>query len=131
MALIKGIHHEALKCADWANFEETCRFYGEVLGMQLVRTWGEGEKAGAMYATGNSLIEIFASGSAGRATGSINHLALATDDTDACIEAVRAAGYEITMEPRDIVIRSTPEFPARVGFARGPVGEEIEFFCEK
>ena len=44
---------------------------------------------------------------------------------------LRAAGYKITMEPTDIVIGSTPPYPARIAFCIGPVGEELEFFCEK
>ena len=59
------------------------------------------------------------------------HLAFAVADTDVCIETVRAAGYRITMEPTDLLIPSDPPFPARIGFCIGPVGEEVEFFCEK
>ena len=47
------------------------------------------------------------------------------------MKAVREAGYLITVEPKDVVIPSQPEFPVRVAFCNGPVGEEIEFFQEK
>ena len=124
MSLIKGIHHAALKCADLKKFEETVHFYRDVLGLPVLRRWGNGEKEGIMFDTGNGLIEIFASGSAGRTTGSVNHFALATDDTDACIAAVPKA-------PKDITIASQPPLPARIAFAVGPCGEEIEFFQEK
>lgn len=46
------------------------------------------------------------------------------------MEAVRAAGYEVFVEPKDIEIASEIPFPARIAFCRGPVGEEIEFFHE-
>ena len=59
------------------------------------------------------------------------HFALKTDDVDGCVKAVREAGYPITVEPKDIVIPSQPEFPVRVAFCNGPTGEEIEFFQEK
>lgn len=131
MSLIKGIHHAALKCADLKKFEETVHFYRDVLGLPVLRRWGNGEKEGIMFDTGNGLIEIFASGSTGRTTGSVNHFALATDDTDACIAAVRKAGYTIAVEPKDITIASQPPLPARIAFAVGPCGEEIEFFQEK
>ena len=49
---------------------------------------------------------------------------------DACAR-VRAAGYEVFIEPNDIVIRSEPEFRARMAFCFGPLGEEIEFFHEQ
>lgn len=129
--LITGTHHIALKCKDIANFEETIRFYHEILGLEILRTWGEGEDQGAMVSTGNSIIEIFASGKTLDETGTVNHFALATEDTDACVKAVSDAGYEIKMPVTDIVIPADPAFPARIAFCYGPVGEEIEFFCEK
>ena len=131
MNLIKGIHHAALKCADLEKFQETVRFYRDVLGLPVLRRWGNEEKAGIMFDTGDGLIEIFARGSASCTTGSVNHFALTTDDTDACIAAVRQAGYTIAVEPKDITIASQPPFPARIAFAIGPCGEEIEFFQEK
>lgn len=131
MSLINGFHHVALKCASEEKFEETIRFYCDVLGMTVVRNWGEGAGRGIMISTGGGLMEIFAEGCAGERTGSVNHFALATQDVDACLKAVREAGYEITMEPTDICIPSETAFPARIAFCIGPVGEEIEFFCEK
>lgn len=128
---ISGVHHIALKACGLADYEKTIRFYHEILGMPIVRTWGEGEAVGAMLHTGNSLMEIFASGESYPGQGAIRHMAFAVKDVDACVEAVRAAGYEITIEPKDIVIASNPPYPARIAFCIGPVGEEIEFFAEK
>ena len=54
-----------------------------------------------------------------------------TFETDLGKELLKEAGYEVFIEPNDIVISSTPEFPARIAFCRGPVGEEIEFFQER
>ena len=129
--LINGIHHVALKCTDGKQFEETLKFYGDILEMNIVRTWGEGSRSGAMLDTGAGLIEIFAERQVSDSTGSINHIGLATDDVDRCIEKVRTVGYKVTMEPKDIVIGSVPPYPARVAFCIGPVGEEIEFFHVK
>lgn len=53
-----------------------------------------------------------------------------TDDVDACVDAVKKAGYEVFIEPKNIEIASIPVFPARIAFCRGPLGEEIEFFQE-
>lgn len=129
-SLICGIHHVALKCDGTAEFEKTLHFYQDVLGLEPVRSWGEGENAGAMLSTGDGLLEIFASGKK-LPQGAIRHFALRTERVDDCIAAVRAAGYPITVEPKDIVIASNPPFPARIAFCTGPVGEEIEFFQEK
>ena len=128
---ITGIHHVAMKCQGVAHFEETVRFYRDILGLTQVRSWGEGDKAATMLDTGAGLLEIFANGVDRLDAGALRHIALAVEDTDACVDAVRAAGYKITMEPTDIVIGSTPPYPARIAFCIGPVGEELEFFCVK
>ncbi len=129
-SLICGIHHVALKCDGTAEFEKTLHFYQDILGLEPVRSWGEGENAGAMLSTGDGLLEIFASGRK-LPQGAIRHFALRTERVDDCVAAVRAAGYPITVEPKDIVIASNPPFPARIAFCTGPVGEEIEFFQER
>lgn len=129
-SLICGIHHVALKCDGTAEFEKTLHFYQDVLGLEPVRSWDEGENAGAMLSTGDGLLEIFASGRK-LPQGAIRHFALRTERVDDCVAAVRAAGYPITVEPKDIVIASNPSFPARIAFCTGPVGEEIEFFQER
>ena len=129
-SLICGVHHVALKCDGTAEFEKTLHFYQDVLGLEPVRSWGEGENAGAMLSTGDGLLEIFASGRK-LPQGAIRHFALRTERVDDCVAAVRAAGYPITVEPKDIVIASNPPLPARIAFCTGPVGEEIEFFQER
>lgn len=131
MGYIKAIHHAALKCCGAEAFETTVKFYRDVLGLRVVRTWGQGEEAGAMLDTGSGLLEIFANGKKDLPQGAIRHLAFATDHVDACVEAVRVAGYTIQVEPKDIVIASQPEYPARIAFFIGPVGEQIELFQEK
>ena len=127
MALVKGVHHVCMKCVTAEQFEEIRRFYGTVLGLPEVRSWA----AGIMYDLGGSLLEVFSNGDEALPQGVWQHIALATDDVDACVKAVSEAGYAITVEPKDIVIASEPPLPARIAFCIGPMGEEIEFFCEK
>lgn len=127
MRLIKGIHHVAIKCPTHESYEAEIDFYGKTLGMEAARRWD----GGIMFHTGAGLMEIFDSAAPQLPQGIIRHFALATDDVDACVKAVREAGYPITMEPTDIVIKAQPPFPARIAFCTGPLGEEIEFFCEK
>ena len=104
--LISGIHHVALKCQGTEAFEQTVHFYRDILGMKVARSWGEGRNAGIMLDTGSGLMEIFANAQDVREQGAIRHIALAAENVDACIDAVRAAGYEVTIEPKDIVIAS-------------------------
>ena len=116
MSLIKGLHHAALKCSCQAEFQEAIHFYKEVLGLPVKRSWGEGEEAGIMFDTGAGLIEIFAKGGENHSEGSVRHFALATDDTDACVKAIREAGYKITVEPTDLTIPAETPFPVRIAF---------------
>ena len=129
--LIKGTHHISIKANGKAAFDETVRFYHEILGMPFIRTWGKGDKSGAMLDTGNSIMELSAAGDDNKQSGSIRHFALATDNVDLVVERVRAAGYPITVEPKDGCIMSEPPLPIRIAFCVGPCGEEVEFFCEK
>ena len=127
MSLVNGLHHVALKCVTAEEYEEVKKFYGEILGIPVAREW----KTGIMFETGAGIIEIFNTGDEVPEDGPIRHFAFATDDPDACIEAVRKAGYPVTREPSDVVIPAEPAFPIRVAFCRGPLGEEIEFFKER
>ena len=128
---ITGIHHIALKAKGLENYNKMLEFYHEILGLPIVRSWGEGENLGAMLDTGAGLLEIFSNAPDILSEGALRHLAFAVESVDDCVEAVRKAGYEITMEVRDIVIASNPPYPARIAFCNGPVGESVEFFTAK
>ena len=130
MPKITGVHHIELKACGIDAFNKTIKFYHEILGMPIVREWGEGANKGVMVDTGAGLLEIFANGIDTPKSGALRHLAFATQNVDDCIEAVRAEGYTVTMEPTNIVIASNPPYPARIAFCIGPVGEEVEFFTE-
>ena len=123
-----GFHHVAVKVHD---FDAALRFYKEALGFSETVTWGEGDKRAAMLDTGNgSYLEVFAGGPAEPpAGGSLVHFALRTDDVDGAIERVRKAGMQVTVEPKDVTIPSTPfQVPVRLAFFKGPGGEVIELF---
>ena len=128
--MITGVHHVCMKCRS-EELEKVQKFYGELLGLPLVRSWGEPKVEGLMYGAGTSLIEIFPNVEEDLPQGAIRHFALAPDDVDSIVETVRKAGYAVTMEPGDIEIMSKPSLPARIAVIIGPVGEEIELFCEK
>ena len=131
MSKIKAIHHVAIKAKGLEEYKKTIEFYNGLLEMPIVREWGTEESPAAMVDTGAGLLEIFANGNDVPTEGALGHIAFETDNVDDCIECVRKAGYEITMEPKDIVIQSNPPYPARIGFCIGPVGESVEFFCVK
>ena len=103
-----GFHHLAIRVQD---FDATVKFYTEALGFTEKVAWGEGDKRAVMLDTGDgNYLEVFAGGSdAPKPEGAILHFALRTSDTDAAIERVRAAGAEVTVEPKNVDIPSRPE----------------------
>ena len=125
--MITGIHHISMKCGTAEEFGKAKDFYLNLLGFTIRREWPEG----IMIDSGDGLLEIFRNGPGIRSKGAIRHIAFATDDVDGIADRVRKAGYEVFIEPNDIVIRSEPAFPARMTFCFGPLGEEIEFFQER
>lgn len=122
-----GFHHVALKVRD---FDATLKFYVDGLGFIEALTWGEGDSRGALLDSGDgNYMEVFAGGSQElKPDSAIIHIALRTDDVDAAIEVARAAGAEITIEPKDVVVNSNPPTSIRIAFFKGPDGEVIEFF---
>ena len=62
--------------------------------------------------------------------GAFVHVALRTPDVDKAIERARAAGAEVTVAPKDVVIAAEPPLPVRLAFFKGPDGEVIELFAQ-
>ena len=125
--MISGLHHISLKCGTENEFESAKSFYLDILGFKIVREWPEG----VMIGFGNGMLEIFNNGDGIKTKGALRHIAFATDDVDEMVRKVQEAGYNVFIEPNDIVISSDPEYPARMAFCFGPLGEEIEFFQER
>ena len=125
--MIKGIHHISMKCGTAEELAKVREFYIELLGMKIIREWAEG----MMIDTGNGLLEIFTNADGTHTLGAIRHLALLTDDVDEIAAKVKAAGYNLFIEPNDKVIPSDPPYPIRMAFCYGPLGEQIEFYAEQ
>lgn len=123
-----GFHHVAIRVHD---FEASIRFYTQAIGFKEKICWGEGDKRGIMLDTGDgNYLEIFAGGTKEpKPEGAILHFAFRTDNADAAIERARAAGMEVTVEPKTVDLQSTPgPTPIRIAFFKGPDGEVVEFF---
>jgi glyoxylase I family protein len=122
-----GFHHIAIKVRD---FEASVKFYSEGFGFKERISWGEGDGRAILLDTGDgNYLEIFAGGSKElKPEGSIIHMAFRTDDVAKAVEAARAAGAEITVEPKDVVVSNNPATPIRIAFCKGPDGEILEFF---
>ena len=125
---IKGIHHIALKGRNLEEYKQLLDFYHGIYGMPIVREWGDEQNPVCMVDTGAGMLELFANAPDRPDEGALRHIAFEVEDVDACIEAARAAGYEITIEPKSMTLGA---HTVRLGFCIGPVGEEVEFFCVK
>jgi glyoxylase I family protein len=124
-----GTHHIAIQARDW---EVSLRLYRDVLGMTLVSEFGSPERKVILLDMGDgSHIELFAAKAdtpppgAPAANDPVMHIALATTDAAAAINHVRQAGYEITVEPKEVTLGS---IKATIAFFKGPNGELLEFF---
>jgi len=125
-----GFHHVCMKTRDW---DATMRFYKETLGCTEKIAWREAPTRAVMLDAGDgNYIEVFEDlAYTGAPNGAVNHYALRTTRLDAVADRVRAAGFKLTMEPRDVTIPTTNgagPVPVRIFFCDGPNGESIEFF---
>ncbi len=121
---ITGLHHVTLKAAAGDEFLRTVAFYRDVLGLAVATEW----ETGIMLSLGDgSCIEVFANAGV-RVDGVWDHVALRTDDVAAMTAHIAAAGYPVTLPPRDIELSGKP---CTISFVRGPLGEHIELFCER
>lgn len=125
---IQGVHHIALKPTA-EQYKETVAFYTELLGMEVKKSWGDPERPCLMVSCGdNSCLEILGADTPAPKGGALDHLAFACNQVDEVVERVRAAGYEIAVEPKDMELAGAP---IRIAFCWGPMGEYLEFFWEK
>jgi glyoxylase I family protein len=124
-----GIHHIAVRTTDLAA---SLGLYRDVLGMAIVKENEIPGKRLVLLDTGDgSHIELAAPlGSATPANipeenHPLQHIALTTTDVPGVVERVRAAGYEITVEPREARLGTSP---TTIAFFKGPAGELVELY---
>jgi glyoxylase I family protein len=117
------------------DFEQSIAFYRDVLEFDVARSWGEpGSRATMLAMEDGGCLEIFEGATAGgdeHESMPVLHFAIRVDDCDSLLERVRDAGAEITVEPKDVDIPSTPVYPVRLAFFKGPDGEIVELFEER
>ncbi|WP_166244860.1 VOC family protein [Paenibacillus turpanensis] len=122
-----GFHHVALRAND---FEATVAFYKQGLGFKERFGWGEGDKRVVLLDTGDgNYLEVFAGGTGEiRPEGAFFHIAFRTTDVEKAVQSAVAAGAEVTVPTKDVVLGNNPETPVRIAFVKGLNGESIEFF---
>ena len=101
-------------------------FYHYLLELPILRKWDTGIHLDCF----NSLLKSFwMVQTVGE--GCIRHFAFATDHVDELVEKVRNAGYRVSVEPKNVDMKTNPVSPIRVAFIEGLLHEPIELFWEK
>ncbi|MEW1864520.1 VOC family protein [Streptomyces sp. NBC_00669] len=81
-----------------ADPDRSRRFYGDVLGLEVYREFGEGPERGTVYFLGGGFLEV--SGRCDAAPADTLRLWLQVPDVEAAHRELRARGAEIVREPR-------------------------------
>ncbi|NRO95735.1 VOC family protein [Paraburkholderia sp. NMBU_R16] len=124
---LSRIHHVAIICSD---YERSKRFYAQTLGLRVIReTWRAERRSWKLdLAVGeHGQIELFSFPDAPprpsypEARG-LRHLAFATDDLDACVSSLTAAG--VAVEP----VRLDELTGKRFVFFSDPDGLPLELY---
>ena len=125
-----GFHHISIHVKD---LEKSIKFYSEALGFVVRYSWGVSPKKTVLMDTGDGNYFEMSQGEpdAEYPEGVFRHLALRADDAKAALERARAAGAEVTVEARDVILSSEPSIPIRIAFFKGPDGELIELFQDE
>lgn len=125
-----GFHHVAIRTANW---EASLRFYTQGLGFNQKITWGEAPRRAVMLDTGDgNYLEIFErdaiEGGPDDNRASILHFALRATNCEEALEKARAAGAEVTLEPKIPEPFTQLGLKTKIAFIKGPDGEIVEFF---
>ena len=121
-----GFHHLSMKVK---NLEKSIKFY-EALGFIEKVSWGEAAKKTVLLDTGDHNYFEISQGDPEQefVEGVFKHVALRVDDCQAALERVRKAGAEVTVETREVTLKSEKPIQIRIAFFKGPDGELIELF---
>ena len=111
------------------NLEKSIKFY-ESLGFVERVSWGEAAKKTVLLDTGDHNYFEISQGDPEQVylEGVFKHVAIRVDDCQAALEKARRAGAEVTVETRDVTLKSDEPIQIRIAFFKGPDGELIELF---
>lgn len=125
---IQGVHHIAVKPTPQQR-EKTIDFYTRILGMEVVKTFGNPERPILMVSCGDgTCIEILGREEAVPADGAFPHVALYTDKIEELAARLEAEGYPMRDAPKSMELAGKA---CKNAFFFGPTGEEIELFWEE
>ena len=121
---VTRLHHAGVHVA---SLERSIAFYQTVFGLRLAERLSLGAEQLAFLEVGSSRVELIADGTAGRATGVVDHVAFEVEDLDGWVSRLRQHGVRLLDEaPIEV-----PALGARILFCLGPDGERIELFEQR
>jgi|SRR5262252_8401701 len=121
---VTRLHHAGVHVA---SLERSIAFYQTVFGLRLAERLSLGAEQLAFLEVGSSRVELIADGTAGRATGVVDHVAFEVDDLDGWVTRLRQHGVRLLDEaPIEV-----PALGARILFCLGPDGERIELLDQR
>jgi catechol 2,3-dioxygenase-like lactoylglutathione lyase family enzyme len=121
-----GFHHLSMKEKD---LEKSIEFYTSLGFVERV-SWGEAPKRTVLLDTGDHNYFEISQGDPSQIydEGVFKHIALRVDDCEAALAMARKAGAEVTVETREVTLKSSTPIPIRIAFFKGPDGELVELF---
>lgn len=124
-----GFHHIAIRTTRW---DASRHFYMSGLGFVERVQWGEEPARACLLDVGDgNYLEIFER-EAGTAPvegeSNLLHWCLRTRSCEEATEKARAAGAEVTVEPKVPDVFTARGLKTRIAFVKGPDGEVLEFF---
>lgn len=121
---VTRLHHAGVHVA---SLERSIAFYQTVFGLRLAERLSLGAEQLAFLEVGSSRVELIADGTAGRATGVVDHVAFEVEDLDDWVSRLRQHGVRLLDEaPIEV-----PALGARILFCLGPDGERIELLDQR
>ena len=120
-----GFHHLSMKVKD---LEKSVEFYTSLGFVERV-SWGEAPKRTVLLDTGDHNYFEISQGDPTRSTGrAFSNISLRVDDCEAALATARKTGAEVTVETRDVTLKSSIPIQIRIAFFKGPDGELVELF---
>ena len=121
-----GFHHLSMKVKD---LEKSVEFYTSLGFVERV-SWGEAPKRTVLLDTGDHNYFEISQGDPNQVYGEgvFKHISLRVDDCEAALATARKTGAEVTVETRDVTLKSSIPIQIRIAFFKGPDGELVELF---